>query len=153
MDKKRLRIIYNKTNGYCHICHKKLSFTNHARYSSKGAWEIDHSKPKTKGGSDRVNNLFSACVSCNRSKSAKSTAIARRKYGNTRAPYCKAKKQQIKRQKTTAKAVIGGLVGSVFGLGGMIIGAGIGAVVNEDSSPKKVNVKKKADTIIPGLFT
>ena len=33
--------------------------------------EIDHVQPKSKGGSDRVSNLVTACVSCNREKGAK----------------------------------------------------------------------------------
>jgi hypothetical protein len=46
----RLNRIYDRTNGYCHICHKKLSFVNYAQYGWRGAWEVDHSKPKAKGG-------------------------------------------------------------------------------------------------------
>lgn len=137
MNEKRLRKIYNKTDGYCHICYKKISFINYAKYGSRGAWEIEHSKPRAKGGSDRMNNLFPTCISCNRNKGSKSTKTARRKYGNTRAPYSKAKKQQIKQQNTMTGAAIGGLIGSVFGPGGAIIGAGIGAKLGNDSSPKK----------------
>lgn len=32
----RLRKIYDKTDGYCHICHKKLAFSNHGITGAKG---------------------------------------------------------------------------------------------------------------------
>ena len=63
--------VYNKTKGYCKYCSKKLSLKNHGKVGSRGAWEIDHSKPKSKGGTDHRKNLVPACVSCNRDKSAK----------------------------------------------------------------------------------
>jgi hypothetical protein len=60
MDYERLNRIYDKTDGYCHICHKKLSFSNYACCGAKGAWEIDHSNAKINGGSNHLNNLFPA---------------------------------------------------------------------------------------------
>ena len=49
-------------------CRKKLAFTNYGRYGKKGAWEVDHSNPISKGGTDYFRNLVPACVECNRSK-------------------------------------------------------------------------------------
>ena len=34
-------------------------------------WEIDHSKPQSKGGSDHLNNLQPLCTKANRQKSDK----------------------------------------------------------------------------------
>jgi 5-methylcytosine-specific restriction endonuclease McrA len=63
-----LSYIYDKNNGYCWHCRKKLAFTNYGRYGRKGAWEVDHSNPISKGGTDYFRNLVPACVECNRSK-------------------------------------------------------------------------------------
>ena len=63
--------IYEKTDGYCYYCGKKLSFKNYGKVGNHGSWEIDHSKPKSKGGSNYLRNLIPACVNCNRDKSAR----------------------------------------------------------------------------------
>jgi 5-methylcytosine-specific restriction endonuclease McrA len=63
-----LSYIYDKNNGYCWHCGKKLAFINYGRYGRKGAWEVDHSNPLSKGGTDYFRNLVPACVECNRSK-------------------------------------------------------------------------------------
>ena len=51
-NQSQLRIIYNKTEGYCVHCGKKLSFNNYGKYGHRMAWEIDHSKAKAKGGTN-----------------------------------------------------------------------------------------------------
>lgn len=76
-----LSYIYDKNKGYCNICGKKLSYSNYGTFNSKGAWEVDHSKSKVRGGTNHLNNLFSSCISCNRSKQASSTKSARKRYG------------------------------------------------------------------------
>ena len=63
-----LGMIYDKNNGYCWHCRKKLAFTNYAQYGRKGAWEVDHSNPISKGGTDYFRNLVPSCIECNRSK-------------------------------------------------------------------------------------
>jgi 5-methylcytosine-specific restriction endonuclease McrA len=63
-----LSYIYDKNNGYCWHCGKKLAFTNYGCCGRKGAWEVDHSNPVSKGGTDYFRNLVPACVECNRSK-------------------------------------------------------------------------------------
>ena len=60
--------IYDKNDGYCWHCNKKLSFTNYGRIGKKGAWEVDHSNPVSRGGTDCPRNLVPACIDCNRSK-------------------------------------------------------------------------------------
>lgn len=63
-----LNYIYDKNRGYCWHCAKKLSFQNYGRPGEKGAWEVDHSIPISRGGTHHLNNLVPACVECNRSK-------------------------------------------------------------------------------------
>lgn len=137
MEKDRLKKIYDKTDGHCHICRTKLSFSNHGRQGLKGAWHVDHSKARANGGSDHMNNLLAACIMCNINKGVKHSKTARRQHGHTRAPYSKAKKQEISTNNTVGGGIIGALVGSIFGPPGMLIGAGLGAAIGSDSSPKK----------------
>lgn len=63
-----LNYIYDKNEGCCWHCGKKLSFTNYGTPDARGAWEVDHSVPIARGGTDHLNNLVPACVQCNRSK-------------------------------------------------------------------------------------
>lgn len=60
--------VYDKTNGYCEYCGKKIHFQNYGIPDATGSWEIDHLIPVSRGGSDGIQNLFPACTFCNRSK-------------------------------------------------------------------------------------
>lgn len=72
-DKETLRYIFDKTDGYCIHCGKKLSWINYGNSNGKGGWEVDHSRPKYKGGTDHLNNLVPSCIPCNRKKGALTT--------------------------------------------------------------------------------
>lgn len=63
-----LKDIYDRTSGYCHLCHRKMSLSNYGRPGARGAWEIEHSRPRVKGGTDHGNNLYGAHIKCNRAK-------------------------------------------------------------------------------------
>lgn len=67
-DTQTLRYIYDKTGGYCRYCGKKLAWTNYGVIGARGAWEVDHSIPLSRGGTEHLNNLFPVCISCNREK-------------------------------------------------------------------------------------
>jgi len=60
--------IYNKTRGSCHHCDKRLAWINYGITGARAAWEVDHSVPLSRGGSERFRNLVPACIPCNRSK-------------------------------------------------------------------------------------
>lgn len=90
----QLSAIYDRTSGYCHICGKKLAFQNYGRPGRKGAWQVEHSNPRVKGGSDRLTNLFAACIDCNLSKATSTTRTARRWYGRNRAPLSRDRRRQ-----------------------------------------------------------
>lgn len=137
MSQERLKKIFKKTDGYCHICHKKLCFSNYNIFGARGAWEKEHSKPKAKGGTDHLNNLYPACISCNRSKKDSSTKTARLKNSVTRAPYSKEKKESIRNKNILTAAALGATVGAVFGPLGSTIGGTIGGIVGYKTSPKK----------------
>lgn len=102
----KLSSIYERTSGYCHICHKKLVFNNYARLGGKGAWEVEHSNPRVRSGTNRASNLYAACISWNRRKCDSTTRAARSGYGYRKAPlsFAKRKKAGIE------NAVAGGVV-------------------------------------------
>lgn len=87
------QLIFNRTSGKCHICHGALEFGS---YGKQGGWEVEHSIPRTNGGTDRLNNLYPAHVKCNRSKGAKSTLSARKRFHKTKAPLSIARRKQQK---------------------------------------------------------
>lgn len=68
-DNDTVNAVYDKTEGFCYYCGKKLSFKNYGKQGNHGSWEIDHSKPKSRGGTDYLRNLVPSCTSCNRDKS------------------------------------------------------------------------------------
>lgn len=130
-----LNWIYDRTDGRCHLCWKKLSFRNYAQSGGRGAWEVEHSLPRSLGGTDHLNNLFPACIGCNRSKATRSSRIIRSQSGLRRAPYCKVKKQQIRRDNSFVYGAVGAMVGSVAGPLGTAIGAFVGASIGDSIDP------------------
>jgi len=129
-DKATLRKIYDRTTGKCHLCGKKLAFSNYGEHGARGAWEVEHSIPRAKGGSDHGNNLYAAHITCNRSKQDISTRTARAYHGRTRAPLSVAKRKEAKTGNTVVGAGIGAVVGGVIaGPPGAWIGGGIGALL------------------------
>lgn len=127
----RLERIFDRSNGRCHICWGALVFKNYASFGDRGAWEIEHSNPRSKGGSERLCNLYAAHIFCNREKGTMHTRTARKWNGQTRAPRSRSKKQQIREENTLAVAGIGALFGVAIGgplglLIGGLIGAGVG---------------------------
>lgn len=136
-DKPRLRKIYQKTDGCCHICHRKLRLNNYGLHGATGAWQIEHSVPKFKGGTDHLNNLFPACIECNLEKGTLHTQTIRRRNGVNRAPYSKQKKNGIRTSNTLTGAAGGALIGSYFGPAGTFFGSIIGAIFGDENSPKK----------------
>lgn len=121
----QLSDIYDRTDGRCHICGKKLAFKNYNCPGARGAWEVEHSKPKARGGTNRLNNLYPACITCNRSKGAGSTRAARAKHGRTRAPMSAAKKQAVRQENAVA--------------GGLLLG-GASLLINKKLSPIAVAI-------------
>ena len=106
-DEERREQIFRKTDGRCHICRKRLTLRNYGLEGARGAWEIEHSNPRSKGGTDHLNNLYAACISCNRAKSDSTTAAARAENGFKGAPYSKERKKR----NTVAGSGVGALLG------------------------------------------
>ncbi|MEN7546276.1 HNH endonuclease [Rapidithrix thailandica] len=136
-SRSRLREIFDRTDGHCHICHGKLSFERYAKFGEQGSWEVEHSKPKAKGGTDRLTNLYPACITCNRSKGTRSTRSIRARFGFTRAPYSKAKKRRIKKRNRRFGAVLGGALGVCWGATGAAILIVVGLLLGNFLGPRK----------------
>lgn len=134
-NKKTLRKIYDRTTGYCHICKKKLSFINYGKASRKGAWEVEHSKPRSKGGYNHLNNLYAACISCNRKKGIRTTRLARSWHNRSRAPLSRVQRKKVKRTNAFGGVLIGAGIGAVAGPVGAMIGAGVGGKLGYDVDP------------------
>jgi HNH endonuclease len=59
--------IFNMFDGHCHFCGDKIELNRHGYAAHMdGHWEKDHVVQKTKGGSDKRDNLAPACTRCNR---------------------------------------------------------------------------------------
>lgn len=135
-DQKTLRRIYDRTSGYCHICARKMYFNNYGLVGARGAWEVEHSVAQVKGGSDHLNNLYGAHISCNRKKQDATTATARSWHDRTRAPLSRTEVKRKKQNYTVAGAVSGSLLGLRFGLPGALVGSILGAVIGSEIKPK-----------------
>lgn len=131
-----LRAIYDRTEGQCHICRKRLSFRNYGLFGKRGAWEIEHSVAQARGGTHHGNNLFAACISCNRGKGDCSSRTARRQHGFQCAPYSARNKKR--------NAAIGAGIGSLalflvppqFRIAAAVIGAVTGAIAGYKKKPR-----------------
>ncbi|HMO63899.1 MAG TPA: HNH endonuclease [Verrucomicrobiota bacterium] len=138
LDDRTLTRIYARTSGYCHLCGSKLSRTNYGKHGARGAWEIEHSLPRIKGGSDHINNLYPACIRCNRSKGSTTTRTARRWHGRTRAPLSPARRVEAKGRSAVVGALTLGLVGrAVLGPWGAVLGGIGGALIGHRANPDR----------------
>lgn len=121
--------IYERTDGRCHICHKKLAFINYGRERARGAWEVEHSRSRANGGTNHINNLFPACIACNREKGTMQSRSARARHGKSRAPRSEARQKKFKLRNAALGASIGGLgflVNPMAGIAGALLGSVIG---------------------------
>ena len=78
-----LNCIYDKNDGYCVYCGKRLAFKNYGKRDERGGWEIDHSVPKSRGGTDYLRNLVPACIDCNRQKGTRMGKSVRASVANS----------------------------------------------------------------------
>ena len=114
-DVERRREIYKKTNGRCHLCGWRIALRNYGVEGARGAWEVDHSVPRAEGGTDRLNNLFPAHISCNRSKQDASSRSERRENGRTRAPMSAKAEMRARLKRAAGGALAGAALGARFG--------------------------------------
>jgi 5-methylcytosine-specific restriction endonuclease McrA len=131
----RLNRIFDRTSGYCHVCGKKLAFSNYGVAGARGAWEVEHSVPRCEGGTDHLNNLYAACIPCNRQKGRGCTRKARARHARTRAPLSAGRRERLRGENALAGGLLGATLGMVAGPLGVFAGALIGAKHGHDSDP------------------
>lgn len=107
----QLNHIYDRTTCYCHLCHREEYFANYGRLGARGAWEVEHSNPRASGRTNRLLNLYPACIPCNRSKGAGTTRAFRAEQGKSRAPMSAAKRKEAKAE----TVILGGVAGAAAG--------------------------------------
>jgi len=132
-----LRLIYDRTSGYCHLCQQKVYFNSYAKPSRRGPWEVEHSNARANGGTDRLNNLYAACIACNRNKNTVTTRTARAWHGRAKAPLSRKRRAEAKRENAFAAGVLGAAVGSMAGPVGALVGAGVGAYLGHKQNPDR----------------
>ncbi len=134
----KLTAIFDRTDGHCHLCHRKLAFSDYGHFERRGGWEIEHSNPKCNGGTDRLSNLYAAHIFCNRSKGSGSTRSCRRANGVRHAPLSVEKKEEIRSNNRWGWGVGGaGLGALVFGPGGALILGLLGACIGDSIEPTR----------------
>jgi hypothetical protein len=114
-----------------------IAFTNYGIVGARGAWEVEHSNPRARGGTHMRRNLYAACIPCNRSKGFRSTKSVRHENGVRKAPLCVQQRKAAKEQQALAGGLAGGtLGGTLFGplgaVAGFLIGASVAAGQNPD---------------------
>ncbi len=135
-DDETLLRIHDRTRGRCHLCGRKVYFTNYARPGRRGAWEVDHGRPRSMGGGDHGNNLRPACVACNQKKGAITSRTVRGWSGRTWAPLSRSKHRKASERNALRGAAAGGLAGLRFGPAGAVLGGLAGAIIGYHIAPE-----------------
>jgi 5-methylcytosine-specific restriction endonuclease McrA len=134
----RLNQIFKKTDGNCHLCGKRLCRKNYGHVSSRGAWEVDHSVPQARGGTHHGNNLYAACINCNRSKQDRNSRAVRAANGRHRAPRSAKQKQAARSRNTWGFGGMGALFGAaVAGPAGAVLIGLAGVLVGSEIDPEE----------------
>ena len=134
-DQTRWRI-YDRTSGYCHICGRKLCFQNYGIIHARGAWEVEHSISWARGGTDHLNNLYAACIPCNRSKGTISTRTVRAWNGRTRAPLSRNRRQEIRNRNGWTGVAVGAAIGARVSPGAAVVCAIVGGLIGDSIKVK-----------------
>ncbi len=141
----RRRQIFTKSDGHCHLCGKKLAWKNYGIHGARGAWHVEHSKPRAKGGTDHLNNLWPGCISCNLDKGTNSTKSARSVHGRKGAPLSATQKKSRRQDNAVAGGAVGGLGVLALGATGPIGAAAalLGALIGHDVEPDPQRGKRR----------
>lgn len=57
--------VWQKTGGHCWYCGEEVGW---AKYSECAPMHVEHQLPRSRGGTDRFDNLVPACIPCNQRK-------------------------------------------------------------------------------------
>ena len=131
-----LSCIHDRTSGYCHLCWRKVCFRNYGIIGARGAWEVEHSIPWTLGGTDHLNNLYAACIPCNRGKGTYSTRTVRAWNGRTRAPLSRNRRQEIRNRNGWTGVAVGLAIGARVSPGAAVVCAIVGGLIGDSIKVK-----------------
>jgi 5-methylcytosine-specific restriction endonuclease McrA len=137
LDDATLKRVFDRSSGKCHICHKQLAFKNYNQPSARGAWHVEHSKPRARGGSDCLNNLFPAHIRCNIAKGVATSRTARKAHGLTRAPLSAKARRAAKLENGLVGGALGMVVGAFAGPAGVLFGGLFGSRFGYDQDPDR----------------
>lgn len=132
----QLNRIFDRTDGKCHLCGKKLAWCNYGSPDGRGRWEVDHSVPRVHGDSNHGRNLFAACTSCNRSKRDGCTPAERAKNGLVKALLSRHRKARIRKNNAAALGIIGAGMGLIAGPAAAVVLALAGATIGHEIDPE-----------------
>jgi HNH endonuclease len=132
----RRRDIFERTRGKCHLCYKQLCFNSYGSLGDRGAWHVDHSVPIARGGTNHLNNLLAACITCNLDKSITSSRTARSWNGRQRAPLSATRYNEAKAYNALGAGAFGAIIGGMIGgpAGAALVGV-FGALLGHDAEP------------------
>jgi HNH endonuclease len=106
--------------------------------NQRGAWEVEHSVACARGGhTHHLNNLYAACISCNRRKGPFSTRTARGYHGRKSAPLALKAKQRVREDNAVEGALIAGTGAVLLGVAppvGLAVTV-LGALIGHDRQP------------------
>ena len=133
-DNQTLKAVFAKTDGKCHICHKRVCFKNYGLQGARGAWHVDDSLPRGKGGAYHFNNYLPAHIRCNLAKSTRCNRTVRSRYNHTRAPLSATRKEKLRRRNAAIGAGIGTLLFAATGPVGWL-GTAASALIGHSLDP------------------
>lgn len=135
-DREELRRVFDRSSGRCHLCHGDLVFSAYGDTGHRAGWEVDHSKARRRGGSDRLQNLLPAHVACNRAKGAASSRSFRRTKGKRFAPLSVEARKRSRARNAACSAAAGWGLASLacpqLRLLALVVGADVGHGVDPD---------------------
>lgn len=130
-----LQRVFDRTDGRCHICYRRVAWKNYGALGARGAWEVDHSVPRACGGTDRLTNLLPAHIRCNRSKQAGSSRAARGQHGRMRAPHSASGRRAARVRNSALGAGLGWLAATILFPQARVAAAVIGALGGASIDP------------------
>jgi hypothetical protein len=136
-NREELREIFRKTDGHCHLTGKKLILKHYGKCDDHGAWEVDHSRARARGGGDHWNNLYPASPAANRSKGQVGARAFRARHRLRRAPLSRKQKRAARKHGIAKGVLLGAVAGLRFGPLGVLAGGMIGGLIASEFVPEK----------------
>ena len=127
----QLSLIFDRTDGRCHLCGLKLCFGNYGRFGRRGAREVEHSN-------SRSNGEAAVCVTCTLRIPSAIAKRGRRLPGPrvhgtvVQRHLSRQKKDEIRNDNRWGWGSIGALTGgAILGPAGLLLGGILGAIVGD----------------------